>query len=169
LSDGVFNQLPAALGAHNDAGTNLTQLDHVGHLNHAVENPQTGVGDVVNHRALGQFHAVMHAARGRWLQKVPAHRTVNQGAKLATVDSARGDGLVSRLDADRARPRIGRKKPPLANARHQFEPPLGKAQPLVQWCQAPLELGRRDDLLRQGVAERFEADATIVHGWMWGD
>ena len=161
--DRVFDQLAAALGADDDPGPNLTQLDHVGDLDHAVEQAEAGVRDVVDHRLAGQVQAVMHAAGGGRLQKVAADRAVNERAEIPRIDAAGLDRPAGRFDADRARPRAGRKEPPLADARHQLQPALGQPQPLVERREPLLELGRRDDFVRQRVAERFQANAAKMH------
>ena len=69
-----------------------------------------------------------------------------------------------RLDAHVARPGPRWKEPPLADAGHQFEPPLGQPQPPVERLQPLLEFRRRHDLVRQRVTERLQANATVVHG-----
>ena len=56
-----------------------------------------------------------------------------------------------------------RPEPPLGDAGHQFQPSLGQPQPRVERLQPRLDLGRRDDLVRQRVGEGFEADVLIEH------
>ena len=89
----VSTRVAAALGAHDQAGADLPQLDHVGHLDHAVEQPQAGVGDVVDHAVRGQAEAMMDAAgRGR-LEEVAADRAVDQGADVPPVDPGGRDAF----------------------------------------------------------------------------
>ena len=52
LGDRGFNQLPTSFGADDQAGTNLPELDHVGHLHDPVENPQARVRHVVDQAPL---------------------------------------------------------------------------------------------------------------------
>ena len=71
--------------------------------------------------------------------------------------------LRRRLNADRAWLRSRWKKTPLANTGHQLQSSHGQPQTFVQWCQPSLEICGSDNLVRQSVSERFQADATVVH------
>jgi len=39
-------------------------------------------------------------------------------------------------------------------------------QPIVEWTQASLDLGRGDHMLGQLVPDGFDADVGVAHGWL---
>ena len=151
----VSTSWPAALGADDEAGADLAQLDHVGHLHHAVENAQAGVRNVVDQAFLRQAEAMVNAAgRGR-LEIVAADRGVHQCADVAPVEAraiASASAALSTLFSLGSVP-AGQNRA-LANAGHQFQPALGQPQPAIERLQTGLELVGRDDFVRQRVGQR---------------
>ncbi len=160
--DRGFDQRPAAFGAHDQAGADLAQLDHVGHLHHAVENAQAGVRDVVDQAVWRAGRAVVHAAgRGR-LEIVAADRAVDQGADLRAVDAGRRDGP---LGAFRRFSRWAACPAARSAAREcRSSVPAGPraAAAAVERLEAGFELVGGDDLVGQRVGERFEADVLDI-------
>ena len=162
VADGRFHQVAAALCAHDESGADLPQLDHVGHLDHAIEQSQAGVRHVVYDAFRRQAEAMMDlAGRGR-LEKVAADRAVNQRAHLPPVDSGRCEGLFGRLCALIAGQCAGGPESPLGNAGHQFQPPLRQPQPPIERPKPALDLRRTDHLFRQRVGNRFQADVLVA-------
>ena len=106
---------------------------------------------------------MVYAGRGGRFEMVTADRAVNQRADQRSFDASGTNRLLGASHADLARQGARRPKPPLADAAHQFESSLGQPQPLVQRREPAFDLGGRDDFVRQGVAERFEADVLVTH------
>ena len=98
MLDRRFDQLPAALRAHDQAGADLPQLDHVGHLEHAVEQSQAGVRHVVDGAFGRQAEPMMHAAGGGRLEEIAADGAVDQGADVPPVDAG-GPNAFSAVSA----------------------------------------------------------------------
>jgi hypothetical protein len=89
---------------------------------------------------------------------------VYQRAKVTTVDAARIDCPVRRLNTDAAGPGAGRKKAPLADAGHQLQPSFRQPKPVVKRREPPLQLGRGHNFIGQRIAERFQTNAAEMHG-----
>ncbi len=106
---------------------------------------------------------MMHAAGGGRFDEVATDGSVDQGADLAFVDAGLANGLVGRLDALFAGTHPRRPETPLANARHQFQPPLGQAKPPVERRKSGLDLVRRDDLVGQRIGQRFNTNVLVSH------
>ncbi len=161
--NGVLDQLPAALGAHDQTGSDLPQLNHIGDLNHAVEQAEAGIRDVVNHALRRESQQVMHAARRGRFQMIPTDTAVNQCSNVGAVDPHCLDGFVATLNALVAGQRSGRPEAAFANPRHVLQAAFRQAQPPVERLQATLDVVARHHFLGQRIAKRLNTDVLILH------
>ena len=99
LGDGRLDQLAAALRADDHPGADLSQFDHIGHLERAVEQSQAGIRHVVDGTLRREAEAVMDAAGGGRLEEVAPDGAVHQRADVPAVDTGGLQGLFRGLSA----------------------------------------------------------------------
>ena len=125
--------------------------------------PKTRVGQIKNHRLLRQSNLVMNLAGGRWLQKIPTHRTVDQTTDSRHRKRCSLQRIFATDDAQFAGWRSGCPKTTLANTSHQFQPTGRKPQTLVKWRKLLLDIVAGPDFLGNRVSKRFQADVVVFH------
>ena len=122
--DRAVQEGPAVFGPHDQSGADAAQLDHVGHLQHAAQEAQAGVGDVVHGTLAGQTEPpVYDAGRGR-LEEVAAHRAVYHRADVTAVQAG-GQDAFSAVARRPTWPSAVGPEPPPADAAHQLQAALG--------------------------------------------
>jgi len=99
MPDRVLDQHSAALGSDHQARLDLAQLDHVGHLEHAGEQAEARVGDVVDEAVAGQAEPVVDEAGGGRFEEIAADRAVDDRPEQPAINSRLGDGPLGRFDA----------------------------------------------------------------------
>src|SRR5205807_7489951 len=103
---------------------------------------------------------------GRGLEEVPRDGAVEDAFDLMAEDPGLVERLAPRQCGGVAGVHAIIPEPPLPDATHHLQPPVGKLQPIVEWTQASLDLGRGDHMLGQLVPDGFDADVGVAHGWL---
>ena len=156
LLAGGVDHLRNVFARADDASLHGARLDQVGEHDHAVAEPDAGVGDVEHQRLLGDAEVVVHEAGGGRLEEIPRHGAVDEGADLVGAKPRAVEGLAGGDGGHGAGRYIGRPHTPGAHAADAFQSARRNLQPLI---------GRRDPLLDlRGRQERgWEVQSERLH------
>lgn len=163
MLDGGLDEGSAPFTRDDKRRFDLSQFDHRGGLQDAIEDSQASVGEIVDHTVLGQTERMMDSASRSRFKMVSTDRRMNEGTDAIGRDLCGLQGKSSAADAVIAGKRAFGPEAALADAGHQLEASWRESQTLVERPQTGFDFIAADGFGRERVPESFEADMAKVH------
>ena len=159
----LLDQRSTILTRNHERAANLAGFDQTGRDRQRIEKTETRIREIENLGGGRKADFPMRKRRRRRFQHVATHRRVDE--QLDALRSERGlrQHRPTRLRTGIRRTRAGRPHPPLADARHEFEPPDRQLESLIERAEPLLDRGGTPHLFGQRDRQRLDADVFEFH------